>query len=745
MNISKFIEELKRRNVFKVAVAYAIAGWLIIQIVTVIEAPLNIPDWFDTVVIVFVGIGFPLALIFAWAFELTPEGIKKSKEVEITESVTDRTGKKLNGVIISVLSIALFFVVVERIFFAKASILEDAELSTEIETASIAVLPFVNMSSDEENEYFSDGLSEELLNALAKVNEMKVAGRTSSFKFKGQNENLTEIGGELGVANILEGSVRKSGNRLRITAQLIRVSDGFHMWSETYDREFTVDNIFDIQEEISRHVMEELKVRLLPEEEAQLTERPTQDIEAYNAYLAATQVGATRRAADLEKAIELYQQAIRIDPTYAEAYAKLAFTYRLLHEFGDLPLEEMKELMKENIDKAMSLNTNLASAYHAQKNLNDMNFDYESALKNARKAYELAPNDATIVNSLYIALGNDELEQKYRMLKKAYRLDPISAPIATNYSNYLIQQENRFEEASKILDGIIARYPDYAPAYEKKAWLLRDTPYGELDTAFEFAYKAYQKNPEEINLMFLVSNIARDVDLIPITYEMADRMIELYPNNNAGFRNKLQSLLYEGEFEKAEEILDQFKELYGEQVKQFFVSQESYIAYQREEYEKGLDLFEFGYEDFFNEPTQIENVVQETRARFYIIFLDKLGRTEEAQQWRKQINIYMMNEISSMSDEEEYNKLDKQINLHLVNSDFEALSETLEKLHFEFNSKANWPGIFQTEIVFFPFKESEYYQPLRNKIDADLAEMRVNIIAFLKAEGEWKEEWETKN
>ncbi|HCT55525.1 MAG TPA: adenylyl cyclase, partial [Balneola sp.] len=186
MNISNFIEELKRRNVFKVAVAYAIAGWLIIQIVTVIEAPLNIPDWFDTVVIVLVGIGFPLTLIFAWAFELTPEGIKKSREVEITESVTDRTGKKLNGVIISVLSIALFFVVVERIFFAKASILEDAGAIAKIETASIAVLPFVNMSSDTENEYFSDGLSEELLNALAKVEDMQVAGRTSSFKFKGQ-------------------------------------------------------------------------------------------------------------------------------------------------------------------------------------------------------------------------------------------------------------------------------------------------------------------------------------------------------------------------------------------------------------------------------------------------------------------------------------------------------------------------------------------------------------------------------
>jgi len=745
MNFGSFFEELKRRNVFKVAVAYAIAGWLIIQIVTVIEAPLNIPDWFDTVMIVLVGLGFPLALIFAWAFELTPEGLKKSREVEITESVTNRTGKKLNGIIISVLSIALFFVVVERIFFAKASILEDAELSAEIETTSIAVLPFVNMSSDAENEYFSDGLSEELLNALAKVEDMQVAGRTSSFKFKGQNENLTQIGAELGVANILEGSVRKSGDRLRITAQLIRVSDGFHMWSETYDRELTANNIFDIQEEISRHVMEELKVRLLPEEEIQLTVRPTQDIEAYNAYLAATQVGATRRAADLERAIELYQQAIRLDPTFAEAYAKLAFTLQLLHEFGDLPVEEMRTRMEENIEKALQLDENLASAYQAQNALYVYSFDFERARVAARKAYELAPNDASIVNSYYISLGQDDIEEKWTMLKKAYKLDPLSAPIATNYSDYLMKEENKYQEALEILDGIISTYPDYSPAYEKKAWLLRDTPYGELDKAFEFAYKAYQKNPESIQLMELISNISRDVDFLPITYDLADRAIELYPNNNLGYRIKLRSLLYDGEFEEVEAILNQFIGLYGERVRDFFAIQMAYMAYERGEYEKGLEIIEFNSEKFFEKPIKIETDGQETRVRFYVVFLEKLERTEEAEEWISQVKDYMEDKAASMTKEEEYNKLVNKFDQELLTKDFESLVESLEEMHFEFKSKANWPIIFKTEIPYFSFKESPYYQPIRDRIDADLAEMRGNIIKFLKTEGEWKEEWEVGN
>ncbi|GAB5410298.1 MAG: hypothetical protein BalsKO_26630 [Balneolaceae bacterium] len=742
MNISNFIEELKRRNVFKVAVAYGIAGWLIIQIVTVIEQPLSIPDWFDTIVIIFVGICFPMVLIFAWAFELTPEGIKKSKEVDITESVTSRTGKKLNGIIIGVLSVALFFVLVERIFFAKASILQDAEVTAEFETASIAVLPFVNMSSDTENEFFSDGLSEELLNALAKVEDMQVAGRTSSFKFKGQNENLTLIGKELGVANILEGSVRKSGNRLRITAQLIRVSDGFHMWSETYDREFSANNIFDIQEEISRHVMEELKVRLLPEEEAQFAERPTQDIEAYNAYLAATQVGATRRAADLERAIELYEQAIRLDPTFAEAYAKLAFTLELLHNFGDLPLEEMKTRMEENIEKALQLDENLAYAYQAQSGLYGYNLDFERAREASRKAYELAPNNASIVNSYYISLGQDNLEEKWAMLKKAYKLDPLSAIIATNYADYLQRRENKFEEALTILNSTIERYPDYSPAYEKKAWLLRDTPYGELDTAFEFAYKAYQRNPESIDLMELVSNIARDVDFFPITYTLADRGIELYPNNNQGYRIKLRSLLYEGEFEGVEQILNQFVSLYGERVREFFAVQMSYMAYERGNYEAGLDIISFGFEDFFEKPIEIETDAQEVRARFMLIFLEKLGRAEEAQEWLSKVTSYMEGKLNSMSEKEAYNKLLTRADLAMTEKDFKTTAELYEKMHFEYNSKANWPIIFKTEVQYFPFKESSYYQPLRDKIDVDLAIMRGNIIEFLKAEGEWREEWE---
>lgn len=750
MNISKFIEELKRRNVFKVAVAYAIAGWLIIQIVTVIEAPLNIPDWFDTVVIVLVGIGFPLALIFAWAFELTPEGLKKSKEVEITESVTNRTGKKLNGIIISVLSIALFFVVVERIFFAKASILEDASQMAEIQTASIAVLPFVNMSSDTENEYFSDGLSEELLNALAKVEDMQVAGRTSSFKFKGQNENLTEIGGELGVANILEGSVRKSGNRLRITAQLIRVSDGFHMWSETYDREFTVDNIFDIQEEISLHVMEELKVRLLPEDEAQLAARPTMDIEAYNAFLEATQREITYQPHDLEYAIQKYKEAIRLDPTFAEAYARLAIAYNHLHSNGNISPEEVKVLIRENAEMAISLDSELGKAHQALAVFYSFEQDWEREEETLAKAVDLSPNDASTRMAYRGVLGrNNKVEESREQLFKAYELEPLSPDISNSYARHLVNVENRYDEAMVIINRNIKRTPDYNGSYYSKAWLLRDVPYGELDNAFTFAYEAYLNNPDDMDFMWMVSDIARDLNMLNMAEYFGEKISEKYPENHAGPRNLLKTSQTRGDFEATKRIVDDLTETYGERTVEFFIIELLPYYYERGEFQQGLDLLITRFPYYLDEPgKEILNEDHRTASIFYSTLAKKLGKTEEVDLITDRICEYKDKRLIEMEESghvEIYNALDLELWCQLANEKYSDAVASLQKFHFELNSKANWPLIFTSEIVWYELKNSPAFEPFEEKLYADLAAMRENVVRFLKEKDEWKEAWADEN
>ena len=285
-------EELKRRNVFRVGIAYLVLGWVVIQITDTVAPALNLPDW-TLALVTWIGIiGFPFAVLIAWAFELTPEGIKREHEVDRSQSITHVTGRKFDFAIIGLLVVALGFVVwdaylseLDEVLVTETPVeaIEPAPVEEALTaTASIAVLPFVNMSSDSEQEYFSDGLSEEILNLLTRISGLKVIARTSSFVFKGKNEDVRTIGQMLDVSTVLEGSVRKSGERVRITAQLIDVSDGAHLWSETYDR--TLTDIFAVQDDVAAAIIDALQIHV----GANPTRgRPTDNAEAYALFLEA--------------------------------------------------------------------------------------------------------------------------------------------------------------------------------------------------------------------------------------------------------------------------------------------------------------------------------------------------------------------------------------------------------------------------------------------------------------------------
>ncbi len=321
MWVSNFISELRRRNVFKVATAYAIAGWLIIQIVTVIEEPLALPGWFDTAIIVFVAIGFPIALIIAWAFELTPEGMKKSDEVEITESVTHQTGKKLNVIIISALSLLILVLLVERIAFVPAQMVEEEPLISKVSQQSVAVLPFADMSQNKDQDWFSDGLTEEILNSLAQLPELKVTSRTSAFQFKGKDIDISIIADTLGVAHVVEGSVRRIGDRLRITAQLIRASDGFHLWSETYDS--NTENLFEVQTDIAEEIAKTLDVFLDNERRERMFAAGTRNVEAFQEYQKGMEIYRdAHNTSDLDRLWEAndhFDAVLDLDPNFGLA------------------------------------------------------------------------------------------------------------------------------------------------------------------------------------------------------------------------------------------------------------------------------------------------------------------------------------------------------------------------------------------------------------------------------------------
>jgi len=341
-----FINELKRRNVIKVAAAYTIVGWLIMQAGEVLSPALHLPDWINSALAFFLILGFPLALIFAWAFEMTPDGIKKEKDVDRSNSITNVTGQKLNHTVIVLLVAALAYFAYDKFLLQSQNADTQAvvsEATTETPTEefqTIAVLPFVNMSEDTGNEYFSDGLTEELLNILAKIKELRVAGRTSSFAFKGKDEDLRIIGEKLNVSSILEGSVRKDDkrNRVRITAQLINVDDGYHLWSETYDRE--LDDIFAIQDEIARKVAKALRITLLGEDEKRLEEVVSTDISAYETYLRAMQGLHEGAYVSLNNSVEYFQQALALDPAFTPAKLGLVNAWSELANTGAITRSE---------------------------------------------------------------------------------------------------------------------------------------------------------------------------------------------------------------------------------------------------------------------------------------------------------------------------------------------------------------------------------------------------------------------
>jgi serine/threonine-protein kinase len=460
-----FFKELKRRNVIRVAIAYAIVGWLLVEVASVVIPTLLLPDWTLRILVLFVILGLPLALIFAWAFELTPEGLKKEKDVDRSQSITHHTGRKLDRMIIALLVVALAFVIVDN-YVLDRSVMDEGPARAQ--GVSIAVLPFVNMSNDPEQEYFSDGISEELLNLLTKIPEFRVAGRTSSFSFKGQNQDLREIGQSLGVENILEGSVRKGTDRVRITAQLVEADDGFHLWSETYDRK--LDDIFAVQDDIASQVVKALKVTLLGEAAIPAPGKSAiNNVEAYTAYLRGLYLYNKSGADNLGKAVQYMQEAVTLAPDSALAWAGLA---RALDDYAGQGAAEPVPLVaraREAASKALALDDKLPEAHLAVADLKrSWDWDWAGAEAALQRVLELRPGnvDAQKLQArLYVTFGR--LEEAEQMTRIALTQDPLDDRLQRSLQAILLFQ-GRYDEAALLGERLLEHDPTMPYA---RTWL----------------------------------------------------------------------------------------------------------------------------------------------------------------------------------------------------------------------------------------------------------------------------------
>jgi TolB-like protein/Flp pilus assembly protein TadD len=477
-----FFAELKRRNVYKVAVAYAVVGWLLIQIATQVFPFLEIPNWVVRLVIGLVAIGFPLALLIAWAFELTPQGIKRT-EVADAARQHSRGGVWIVVVVIAAtLSVSLFFL---GRYTAGPATPRQSEAATAILEKSIAVLPLVNTSGDPSNEYFSDGLSEELIAVLAKIPELKVIGRSSSFFFKGKSSDSAAIGQKLGVANLIEGSVRKQGERVRIVAELINAADGRELWSETYDRE--LKDVFAVQSEIASTVAEQMKVKLLGKKTHSDAAPPNENLAAYNAVLQSDFYFQQLNAESVQRAIRSLQEAVRLDPNYALAYAKLSLAWRqYAASFAANDNEQAYAEAKAAAEKATKLAPEQVEPHKAAGWLAiNPDLDFGKAEKEFRRCLEISPGDAGAKSSLsYSLMAQGRFAEAEKPLRDALSLDPLSIANWFNLGRLAVAT-NRPEEAEQAFQKALQIQPGVARAHAFLATLdaRRNNPSGASEQA----------------------------------------------------------------------------------------------------------------------------------------------------------------------------------------------------------------------------------------------------------------------
>jgi TolB-like protein/Tfp pilus assembly protein PilF len=549
MNPLNFFAELKRRNVVRMAGLYLVGAWLLVQVAGTVLPMFGAPDWLPRSIVILLAIGFLPTLIFSWAFELTPHGLKRDEDVRPEESIAPQTARRMNRMIIAVLVLALGYFAVDKFMLAprreaaKSQTAPGANESQSIANAkSIAVLPFDNLSRDPDNAYFAEGIQDEILTRLSKIAALKVISRSSTQKYKSTPDNLREVGKQLGVANLLEGSVQKIANAVHVNVQLIRAATDEHLWAESYNRK--LDDVFGVEGEVANAIADQLNTKLTGAEVKAVTDKPTQNAAAYDAYLRGLSIEHNDYSyGAFELAARAYVQAVQLDPKFALAWARLGIIRSFLYFNGVAPSENTAAAVKEGADHAMALapeageswiaagayryrvqrdfEAALAAYQEALKRLPNNSFVYQylaivqrrlglwqEAESNYKKALELDPRDVALLNDM----GNEfyyylrRFDEGYAMLDRAQQLAPDSAAVLANKVN-LLQAQGRLEEAAQELARIPEDATDFWVVNARGNQALYKRHYEEAAKVFErkINSRPADQPPDFFDKLFLVN------------------------------------------------------------------------------------------------------------------------------------------------------------------------------------------------------------------------------------------------
>jgi len=560
-----FFNELKRRNVFRVTAAYVVVSWLLLQIGDVVFEALELDASANRMLMAFIVLGLIPTVIFAWAFEITPDGIKRDKDVDRDEHQDRQTAKKLDyitmGVLVLVGAMSLYQHWDDDEVEADTQASEQQASTPKqlaakpLDDKSLAILPFINIAQTEDNEPFTVGIHDDLITHLSKISALKVISRTSVLKYKGSDKSVRDIARDLGVAHVLEGGVQRAGNQIRLNVQLVDAQTEEHLWAETFNRELSASNIFMIQSEISEKIAAALKAQLTDAELISLSKQQTNNLDAYNAYLAGRQRLLVRNSEAIKEALVLFEKATDLDPNYALAYVGQVDAWSLLNEYSDVSEEEMFEKGEPLLEKALSLDPMSAEAHTSKANYLQEKDQFEAAANRYEYALQLNPNYATT----YHWYGNlaDRLGDKAKALdlyRKAAQLDPLSPVIQTNIG-YMLSDADQHEEALKQFDRIIELVPEYSGGPSGKSKVYSDM--GLLDEAIKWQKEAIQQDPGNLGRRTDLAHMYVDLGLL----EQARTEIDSIKQQSPGYEGLLYVEatmdMYLGNYQQAADIFEE--------------------------------------------------------------------------------------------------------------------------------------------------------------------------------------------
>jgi TolB-like protein/tetratricopeptide (TPR) repeat protein len=560
--------ELKRRNVFRVAIAYLAGAWLLTEVAGTLFPAFGIPDWAFRFVVILLALGFVPALIISWAYELTPEGLKREKDVVRDESITHFTAKRLDGITISLVVVALVFIVADRYLLdpntaeqpmAPTGVATDDVLTSAPKPAeahnlpnSIAVLPFANRSANPDDVYFVDGIHDDLLTHISKIGAIKTISRTSVMRYRNSDKSIPEIAGELGVSSILEGSIQRAGDQIRINVQLIDAHSDEHLWAEIYDRKLTASNLFAIQTEVAETVAKALKATLSPVEQRRIRATPTESLEAYEAYLLGHQLLDQASAVSVLEAVDYFRKAVGLDPRFALAWVGLAENYIALAGEKKFPVSETYAKAQASLETALDLDEGLGEAYTWLGLLKFNQNDLEGASHDLERALELSPNYPPLSRAyglLLEALGREDEALIWR--EASVRLDPMSAHLRRSYA-VALRQAGRIEEAMEQLEIALRIDPDNPPVRDAIATIHWQV-FNQLDAAVQNYVELIALDPEQASHYAFLAQLYLDLAEPARASLLLERASRLAPKHRTTIWGKLLLQVNSGETDDSAE------------------------------------------------------------------------------------------------------------------------------------------------------------------------------------------------